>query len=105
LEDHGEAAVCKIDVTVDKAEQVGETQALRTLIERTARANGCQVPGVVKLRITLDSTGKITNVTVLSGNSTVGKLFIHQLTGATSATLAVGQGPGILEVTLTTSSR
>lgn len=44
----------------DKAEHAGDTKALLALVEKAAHTQGCQIPGAVKLRVTLGSTGKIT---------------------------------------------
>jgi len=97
--------VCKIEVTLDKVEHAGDTQALRALVERTTRANGCRVGGTLKLRITLDGTGKITSVVLVSGDSGLGRTLVRKLTGATSATRATGQEQGTVEVTLTLASK
>ncbi|HEX7509001.1 MAG TPA: VIT domain-containing protein [Polyangia bacterium] len=91
---------CKIAVTIDKAEHAGDTQALRALVERSARAHGCQAMGILKLRITLNGAGKITGVVVVSGDGNVGRTLVRKLTGATSATHATGQDKGTVEVTI-----
>jgi Ca-activated chloride channel family protein len=94
---------CKIEVKVDKAKQAGDTKALQTLVERTARANGCQVTGSIKLRITLDSAGKIASVVVESGDNGVGQALVRKLTGVTSTTRATSQGKATVELTITIS--
>jgi Ca-activated chloride channel family protein len=91
---------CGVEVKIDKAEQAGDTRALQTLVERTARANGCQVTGSIKLRITLDSAGKITRVIAESGDSGAGQALVRKLTGATSSTRATSQGKATVELTI-----
>jgi hypothetical protein len=76
---------------------------LQTLVERTARANGCQVTGSIKLRITLDSAGKIASVVVESGDNGVGQALVRKLTGVTSTTRATSQGKATVELTITIS--
>jgi len=100
-EEKDKSAACKIEVTVDKSEHVGDTQALRALVERIARGHMCQASGAVKLRLSLDSAGKIARVALLSVDSSIGRTLIHQLTGTKSATHAVAQGTGTVEVTIT----
>ncbi|HEY5284081.1 MAG TPA: VIT domain-containing protein [Polyangia bacterium] len=103
-EDKGKSAACKIEVTVDKAEHVGDTQALRALVERVARSHACRASGAVKLRITLDSAGKIASVDLVSGDSSLARTLLRHLTGTTSATRAVAPDTGTVEVTISTSS-
>jgi Ca-activated chloride channel family protein len=101
------AVACKVVVKIDKAEQAGDTKALLALVEKAARAQGCQVPGAIKLRVTLDSAGKITSVIVESGDSGVGRALVRKLTGATSSTRATSQGKAqgkaSVELTITIS--
>jgi pantoate kinase len=62
------------------------------------------VGGALKLRITLDTAGKITHVAHVSGDSGLGKVLIRKLTGATSATCATGPDRGTVELTITVAS-
>ena len=103
--DKTKAAACHIEVTVDKAEHIGDAKALRALVERATRAHGCQVLGTVKLRITLDGAGMITSVTLVSGNDTIGTALVGRLTHVTSATRATGQDKGTIEVTITIAAK
>ncbi len=96
---------CRIEVAVDRAEHVGDAKALRALVERAAHTRGCQVAGLVKLRITIDGAGMIVNVTFVSGNDAIGKALIGRLTGVTSSTRATGQDNGTVEVTITVAER
>jgi hypothetical protein len=99
-DDKAKKLACKIVVTVDKAEHAGDTHALQALVERTVRAHACQAWGVLKLRITLDSTGKLTGVVLVSGDGSAGKILVRKMTGATSATHATGQKAAIVEVSI-----
>jgi Ca-activated chloride channel family protein len=103
--DKTKAMACHIEVTVDKADHIGEAKALRALVERATRAHGCQVLGTVKLRITLDGAGMITSVTLVSGNDTIGTALVGRLTHVTSATRATGQDKGTVEVTITVAAK
>lgn len=98
------AALCRISARVDKTDHAGDDQPLRALVERSMRAHGCQMAGVLKLRITLDTAGKITSVVLLSGDSGTGKALVRKLTGATSATRATGRDHGTVELTITVAS-
>ena len=101
-----EAKTCSATVTLDKAENTSDPQALLTLVERVARAQTCATPGEVKLRISVDRSGKITKVVVVSGRREMGQNLVRKLVGSTSATRATSQATtseGTVEVTLTTS--
>jgi Ca-activated chloride channel family protein len=95
------AAPCKVTVAAGKAEHASDTQALRALVERSARAHGCQAAAALKLRITLDNAGKIASVVVVSGDGGVGKMLVRRLTGAISATRATDQDTATVEITIT----
>jgi Ca-activated chloride channel homolog len=100
--DKDDAKVCSCNAKVDKAENVGDTQALARRVETAARANACGLSGEVKLRVSVDRTGKITKVVVLAGRREIGQKLIGKLTGATSATVAGGQAAaGTVELTVT----
>ncbi len=99
----GAAAGCTVTVRVDKAEGAGDTQALRALVERTARTVACGAAGAIQLRITLDKTGKIAKVEVVSGHKKTGEAMVRKLTGATSATQATADKATVtLTVTIST---
>jgi len=95
--------VCKVVVKIDKAEQAGDTKAMLALVEKAAHAQGCQIPGAIKLRVTVDSAGKIASVFVKSGDRVVGQALVRKLTGATSSTRATSRGKATVELTITIS--
>jgi Ca-activated chloride channel homolog len=97
------AAGCTVNVRIDKAQGAGDTQALRALVERTARTVACGASSTLQLRITLDKTGKITKVEVVSGYKKTCDAMVRKLTGATSATLATAD-QATIEVTITVGS-
>jgi len=94
---------CNVSVKVDKAEGAGDTQALRALVERAARAVACAASGPTKLRIVLDGEGKIAKVDIVSGDRKAGEALVRKLVGATSATRATGK-QATVEVTITVGS-
>ena len=94
-------AGCKVTVKVDKAENAGDTQALRELVEKAAQGVTCGPAAPLKLRITIDGSGKITKVEVVSGDRQLGAVLARKLTGATSATRATGADQTTVEVTIT----
>ena len=98
------ATSCTVNVKIDKADNAGDTQALRALVERTARAVACTATGPIQLRITLDGAGKIAKVEVVSGVRKLGEAIGRKLTGATSATRATGGDKATVEVTITVGS-
>jgi len=100
--DKAKTGHCTVSVTVDNAEHTGNTKALRALVEKAARALDCQSAGAVKMRITLDSAGRITRVDLVAGDSGAGKALVRRLTGATSGTRADGQDKGTVELTVET---
>jgi Ca-activated chloride channel family protein len=94
-------ALCSVTVKIDKAENVGDTQALRTLVEETAKALACSPSGTTKLRIVIDSTGRLVKVNVLSGDPELGKSLMKNLISKSSATRASGQDRATIEITIT----
>jgi hypothetical protein len=75
---------------------------LLTLVEGIARSHVCGMPGEVRLRVSVDRSGKITKVVVVSGRREIGQKLQHRLTGATSATRATSQdkNEGTVEITV-----
>jgi Ca-activated chloride channel family protein len=93
-------AACTASVSGDKATNIGAIQPLLDLVQRTAASAGCT--GSIKLRITVDASGKIIKVERLSGDEAVAKSLISKLNNATTATKANG-ATGTVEVTVTLS--
>ena len=93
-------SACSVTVKIDKAEGASDTQALRALVERTAKALACSATSEIKLRITLDGSGKIARVVVMSGDRKVGEAIGRKLTSATTATRATVD-KATVEVTIT----
>jgi len=75
--------------------QLGDTRALVGAIE--ARLAQCSDHGEIKLRLTIDASGKVIKVDVLSGN---GSCLQKKLMGLTTPTKPVGADTGTLEITL-----
>ena len=98
----GRATACKVKISVDKAERLGDTKALLALVEKAARTQVCQSPGTIKLRIAVDSAGKLTQVVLVSGDSRPAKALIRKLAGAISATRAFKHAAGSVELTIET---
>ncbi len=101
--DRGDAKACSVTARADKAERVSDTQALLTLVEGIARSQACGMSGEVKLRVSVDRSGKITKVVIVSGRHEIGQKLVRKLTGATSATHSTSQEPsgeGTVEITL-----
>jgi Ca-activated chloride channel family protein len=99
------AAGCGLEVKVEKADGVDDAKALRALVERIARAHGCQATGAVEGDAQLDRAGKITGAVLVSGDSSLGAALVRKLTGATSSTHATGRGTGTVEVTIAVESK
>jgi Ca-activated chloride channel homolog len=99
-DDKDEAATCTPTVKVDKADNASDTQALVTMLQNLARTHACGLRGEVKLRISVDGSGKIGKVVVVSGKRDLGQKLTRHLVGATCATRATGQGEATIDVTL-----
>jgi hypothetical protein len=100
--DQDKAGTCSATVKVDKTDGASDTQALLTLVEGLVRAHACATPGEVKLRVSIDRSGKVTKVVILSGRREIGQKLLRKLTGATSATRAAGPGSeATVEITVT----
>jgi hypothetical protein len=75
--------------------QLGDTRALVGAIE--ARLGQCGESGEIKLRLTIDASGKVIKVDVLSGTAAC---LQKKLLGLTTPTRPVGADTGTLEITL-----
>ena len=96
-------ATCKVSVKIDKAEGASNTQALRTLVERATRAVACATAGTVRLRITIDNTGRIKKVKIISGDESAGRALLRKLVASTSESRAT-KDTATVEVTITIST-
>jgi hypothetical protein len=98
------AAACHVTAKVHKAEHASSTRALLMRIEREARDQGCTTIGTIKLRITIDGTGRIRSVVVVAGGSRLGAALVKALTDSTTATRAIDADTAILDVTVAMGS-
>jgi Ca-activated chloride channel family protein len=94
------AAPCHVTAKVDKSEHASNTRALVMRIEREARDQGCAKSGAIKLRITIDGTGRIRSVVVVAGESRFSAALDRALTNATTATHAIDVDTATIEVTV-----
>ncbi|HEY0708359.1 MAG TPA: VIT domain-containing protein [Polyangia bacterium] len=95
------------ELTLAKSQGVGDTapflKALATALE--GLANRCAPPPgrrpVVTLRFTVDAAGIVRAVTMVTGEGALARCLEKPLAAVTSATRAVGERPGSIEVTFT----
>jgi Ca-activated chloride channel family protein len=93
-----QAAACNVVIKVEKMQHLSDLRALRSLVERTARLHVCRVAGAIKLRVTVDTAGKLISVVLIAGEAHAGSALVDRLTGATSATRATDRGAGTVDV-------
>jgi hypothetical protein len=94
-------------VTATTSAGLGDTTALRTAIESrliAARQACAAAGGRVVLRLTVDATGKVTAVDVVSGDAGLAACVRPGLLGLTSAARAAAK-TGTFTVTITVASR
>jgi Ca-activated chloride channel family protein len=95
------ASVCPVKVIPGKSHSLGDSKALLAVIRHAAEQQGCAKAGsTLRLRITVDSTGKITKVERLAGDQVLAATIAGKLTGASSTTTAKAPAQGTLEVTI-----
>jgi Ca-activated chloride channel family protein len=95
------ASVCSVKVLPGKSHSLGDSKALLAVVRRVAEQQGCAKAGsTLRLRITVDATGKITKVERLAGDEVLAATIAGKLTGASSTTTAKAPAQGTLEVTI-----
>ncbi len=96
----GKSAVCKVVVKVGKVEHAGDAGPLQAAVERAVRVHGCALAGTLKLRITIDGSGKIVKVVRLTGERQAGIALARWLDGTVTATRSLGQAQAVLVLTV-----
>jgi Ca-activated chloride channel family protein len=94
---------CSVKVLPGKTERIGESKGLISLVRRVAEEQACGLakPGsTLRLRITIDGSGRIIIAERLAGDEAVASAIIKKLSGATSASTAAGATEGTVEVTI-----
>jgi Ca-activated chloride channel family protein len=93
--------VCSVKVIPGKSHSLGDSAALLAVIRRVAEQQGCAKAGrTLRLRITVDATGRVTKVERLSGDQVLFAAITGKLTGASSTTTTKSAREGTLEVTI-----
>jgi len=95
------APSCSVKLTPGKTENLGEIKPLLDLVRRVVEQQGCgraKNGSTLRLRITVDKTGKITKLERLAGDKAVAAAITGKLVGQSSATTA--KDTGTLEVTI-----
>ena len=93
--------VCSVKVIPGKSHSLGDSAALLAVIRRVAEQQGCAKAGrTLRLRITVDATGKVTKVERLAGDQVLAAAITGKLTDASSTTTAKSAREGTLEVTI-----
>jgi hypothetical protein len=95
------APVCSVKVIPGKSHSLGDSKALLAVTRRVAEQQGCAKAGsTLRLRITVDATGKIAKAERLAGDEILAAAIAGKLTGQSSATTAKSAPEGTLEVTI-----
>ena len=95
------APACSVKVTPGKSHRLGDSKALLAVIRHAAEQHGCAKAGcTLRLRITVDATGKIAKVERLAGDRAIASAIAGKLTGTSSTTTAQAAPVGTLEVTI-----
>lgn len=93
--------VCSVKLIPGKSHSLGDSVALLAVIHRVAEQQGCAKAGsTLRLRITVDATGKIIKVERLAGDEVLAAAITGKLTGVSWATTAKTAPEGTLEVTI-----
>ncbi|HJX62486.1 MAG TPA: hypothetical protein VJ860_00875 [Polyangia bacterium] len=95
------APVCSVKLIPGRSHSLGDSKALLAAIRRVAEQQGCAKAGsTLRLRITVDATGKVTKAERLAGDRVLAAAIAGKLTGQSSATTANAAPEGTLDVTI-----
>jgi hypothetical protein len=106
--DGGSKAACKVEARPESDREVGDLRAAVAVIQRGLKTAPCTaVPAALplRLRLSIDASGKITAVERLSGDEKLGADLGRQLVGQVSLSKVTSATTGVAQITLRRSAR
>jgi hypothetical protein len=101
--DAGGKAVCRLEARPESDREVGDLRAAVAVIERGPRTVPCptaQKANPLRLRLSIDSAGKITAVERLSGDEKLADELKRQLLGRVFLSRVASATTGVARITL-----
>jgi hypothetical protein len=88
---------CRLEISPESDRSVGDLRAVVALIQRGPKTIPCPV-NPLRLRLTIDSGGKITAAERLSGDAKLGEMLIRKLVGQVSESKITSTTTGVVQI-------
>ena len=101
--DAGGKATCRLEAKPESDREVGDLRAAVAVIQRGPRTEPCtaaQIANSLRLRLSIDSEGKITAVERLSGDDKLGDELGRRLVGQVSLSKITSATTGVTQIKL-----
>ena len=106
--DAGGRATCRLEAKPESDREVGDLRAAVAVIQRGPRTEPCtaaQIANPLRLRLSIDSEGKITAVEKLSGDDKLGDELGRRLVGQVSLSKVSSATTGVAQIKLRRATR
>lgn len=106
--DAGGKPTCRLEARPENDREVGDLRAAVAVIQRGPRTAPCtssQTANPLRLRLSIDSAGKITAVERLSGDEKLGDDLGHRLLGQVSLSKVTSATTGVAQISLRRAGR
>jgi hypothetical protein len=106
--DTGGKPICRIEAKPESDREVGDLRAAVAVIQRGPRTEPCtaaQAANPLRLRLSIDSGGKITAVEILSGDEKLGDDLGRKLVGQVSLSKVTSATTGVAQIRLRRTAR
>jgi hypothetical protein len=104
----GGKATCRLEAKPENDREVGDLRAAVAVIQRGPRTAPCtsaQMASPLRLRLSIDSAGRITAVERLSGDEKLGDELAARLVGQVSQSKVTSATTGVAQITLRRPAR
>ena len=104
----GSKTTCRLEAKPESDREVGDLRAAVAVIQRGPRTAPCtaaQMANPLRLRLSIDSTGKITAVERLSGDEKLGNDLAARLVGQVSQSKITSATTGVAQIQVRRASR
>jgi hypothetical protein len=106
--DVGGRATCRLAAKPESDREVGDLRAAVAVIQRGPRTEPCtaaQIANPLRLRLSIDSQGKITAVEILSGDEKLGEDLGRRLVGQVSLSKVASATAGVTQIRFRRTAR
>jgi hypothetical protein len=88
---------CRVDIKPESDRAIGDLRAVVALIQRGPKTIPCPA-SPLRLRLTIDSSGKITAAERLSGDEKLGVMLVRKLVGQVSESKITSATTGVVQI-------